>query len=129
MIIVGGLLMAAVHYPKPAEILRWPGLTLLMGGGVCLAIGFVVNSAVPGQIGEAIADASSYSHDVPVSAIRLAADLAESFAQQATAGFIPSAVTVMVIGGVLLAASFFAEVLWGIARRLPPWFSGSGRGR
>ena len=120
MIIVGSLLMAAVHYPKPAEILRWPGLSLLLGGGVCLAVGSVVNSAVPGQIGEAIADVSSYSHDVPVSAIRLAGDLAESFAQQATAGFIPSAVTVMVIGGVLLAASFFAEILWALLRKFLP---------
>ena len=118
MIIVGSLLMAAVHFPKPAEILRWPGLTLLMGGGVCLAVGSVVNSAVPGRIGEAIADVTSYSHDVPVSAIRLAGDLAESFAQQATAGFIPAAVSVMVIGGVLLAASFFAEILWSLLRRV-----------
>ena len=118
MIIVGSLLMAAVHFPKPAEILRWPGLTLLMGGGVCLAVGSVVNSAVPGRIGEAIADVTSYSHDVPVSAIRLAGDLAESFAQQATAGFIPAVVSVMVIGGVLLAASFFAEILWSLLRRV-----------
>lgn len=129
MVIVGILLMAAVHIPKPAEVLRWPGLSLLMGGGVCLAIGFVVNSAVPGQIGEAIADVSSYSHDVPVSAVRLAGDLAESFAQQATAGFIPSAVAVMVIGGVLLAASFVAEILWALLSRVLPGRGNGGRGR
>ena len=129
MVIVGSLLMAAVHIPKPSEVLRWPGLSLLMGGGVCLAIGFVVNSAVPGQIGEAIADVSSYSHDVPVSAVRLAGDLAESFAQQATAGFIPSAVAVMVIGGVLLAASFVAEVLWALLSRILPGRGDGRRGR
>lgn len=129
IVIVGILLMAAVHIPKPAEVLRWPGLSLLMGGGVCLAIGFVVNSAVPGQIGEAIADVSSYSHDVPVSAVRLAGDLAESFAQQATAGFIPSAVAAMVIGGVLLAASFVAEILWDLLSRVLPGRGNGGRGR
>ena len=34
--------MAAVHLPRPAEMLRWPGITLVMGGGVCLIVGFVL---------------------------------------------------------------------------------------
>ena len=124
MIILGILLLVVVHIPSTADILRWPGLTLLMGGGVCLVVGFVLNSAIPGQIKDAIVSAASYSPNVPVSAINLAGDLAESFARQATAGFIPAAVTVMVIGGILLAASFFAEALWALVKRLLP---GNGR--
>ena len=126
MVVLGCLLMAAVHLPRPAEMLRWPGLTLLTGGGVCLVVAFVLNSAIPGQIREAITNAVSYSADVPVAAIDLAGDLMESFARQATAGFIPSAVTVMVLGGALVVASLFAGALTAIVRRLLP---GSNRGR
>ena len=128
MIILGVLCMALVHLPRPAEMLRWPGITLLMGGGVCLAVGFVANSAIPGQIREAITNAVSYSDEVPVSAINLAGDLMESFARQATAGFIPAAVTVMVLGGVLIVASLFAGALTAVVQRLIPG-SGGGRGR
>ena len=39
MVVLGCLLMALVHLPRPAEMLRWPGITLAMGGGVCLASG------------------------------------------------------------------------------------------
>ena len=127
MVVLGCLLLMLVHLPRPAEMLRWPGITLLLGGGVCLAVGFVLNSAIPGQIREAVTDAASYSADVPVAAINLAGDLFESFARQATAGFIPAAVVVMVLGGVLVVGSLFAGVLTPIVRRLIP---GSGdRGR
>lgn len=125
MIVVGVLLMAAVHFPKPGDMLRWPGITLLMGGGVCLAVGFVVNSAIPGEIKDAIVYSASYSPEIPTAAISLAGDLVESFARQSTAGFIPAAVAVMVVGGLLLAGSFFASILWAILRRLIP---GSGGG-
>ena len=120
MVIVGILLMAAVHFPKPAEMLRWPGITLLMGGGVCLAVGFVVHSAIPGEIKDAIVYSTTYSPEVPTAAINLGGDLLESFARQSTAGFVPAAVAVMVIGGVLLAGSFVANILWGAVRRVIP---------
>ena len=129
MVALGCLLMALVHLPKPAEMLRWPGITLLMGSGVCLAVGFVLNSAIPGQIREAITNAASYSADVPVSAIDLAGDLMESFARQATDGFMPAAVTVLVLGVVLIVASLFAGALMAIARRLLPSSGSNGRGR
>ena len=123
MVIVGSLLLAAVYFPRPADMLRWPGLALLMGGGVCLAVGFVLNSAVPGRIKDAVARPASYSSDIPTAAISLTGDLMESFARHATAGFIPEATTVLVIGVVLVAASFFASVLWSMLRRVLP---GSG---
>ena len=66
---------------------------------------------------------ASYSSDIPTAAISLTGDLMESFARHATAGFIPEATTVLVIGVVLVAASFFASVLWSMLRRVLP---GSG---
>ena len=65
MVIVGVLLLGAVHLPKPTDVLRWPGVSLLLGGGVCLAVGFVLNSAVPGAIREAVGRPASYSSDIP----------------------------------------------------------------
>ena len=129
MVIVGSLLLAVVYFPRPADMLRWPGLVLLLGGGVCLVVGFVLNSAIPGRIKDAVIRPVSYSSDVPVAAINLAGDLGESFARQMTAGFIPAAVTVMVIGGVLLVASLFAAGLWAAVRRVLPSGNGNGNQR
>ena len=120
MVIVGSLLLAAVYFPRPADMLRWPGVALLMGGGVCLVVGFVLNSAIPGRIKDAVIRPISYSPDIPTAAINLAGDLGESFARQMTAGFIPAAVTVVAIGGVLVVASLFAGVFWSALRRLLP---------
>ena len=117
IVILGILLLAAVHFPRPGDMLRWPGISLLMGGGVCLVVGFVVNSAVPDRIKDAITNAASYSPDVPVAAIDLAGDIFAAFARQVTAGFIPAAVTVMVVGAVLIVASLFAGAAWTVVRR------------
>lgn len=129
MVIVGSILLALVYIPRIADMLRWPGIALLLGGGVCLAVGFVINSAIPGRIKDAIVHSTSYAPDVPTAAIDLAGDLAESFAQQATAGFIPAVTTVLVIGAVLLIASFFAEALWAVVRGILPGSDGDRRDR
>ena len=125
MVIVGSLLLAAVYFPRPSDMLRWPGLVLALGGGVCLVVGIVLNSAVPGRIKDAVIRPVSYSSDVPVAAINLAGDLGESFARQMTAGFVPAAVTVIVIGGVLIVASLFASGLWAVVRRVLPGGGGN----
>ena len=127
MVIVGVLLMAAVHLPRPAAMLRWPGITLAMSGGVCLIAGFALNSALPGRIRDAVTDAVYRSPDVPVTALDLAGDLAESFARQATTGFILPAVIVTVIGSVLIAASLLSGPLSGAAWRILPGSDGNRR--
>ncbi len=120
LVIVGCVLLAAVHFPRPRAMLLWPGLSLVFGGGVCLIMGFVLNSVIPVGIGNVLADPASYSPDVSIAAIGLAGDLFESFARQVTAGIIPAAVAVTVMGGVLVVASLFADVLWPAIRRLLP---------
>lgn len=129
MVVVGVILLAATYLPRPADMLRWPGITLLLGSGVCLIVGFVINSAVPGRIKDAIIHSANYAPDVPTAAINLAGDLVESFAQQATAGFIPAAATVLVIGAVLITASFFASALWAALRAILPGSDGDRRDR
>ena len=114
---LGSLLLALVHLPRPAAMLRWPGITLVMGGGSCLAAGFALHSVIPSQLKKAVAQSGSYSAEVPASAVNLAGDLLESFGRQATAGFIPATVTVMAMGGILIAASLSYGRLLALVRR------------
>ena len=120
LIVVGGLLLAAVHLPDPAQVLRWPGVSLTLGGGVCLVAGYVMNSAIPNQLNRAITYSTSFSADVPASAVNLAGDLLESFGRQATAGFLTPALAVLVVGVALIATSFVAEGLLAAVKRVLP---------
>ena len=120
VVIAGSLLLAAIHFPNPTGMLRWPGLSLLLGGSVCLVVGLVLNSVVPGRMRDAVAASSS---DTPQGAISLAGDLVESLTRQFTAGFIPEVATVVVIGAALFGVSFFAGQLWANVRGAT---SGSG---
>ena len=127
VVLAGLLLMALMHLPRPARMLGWPGITLVVGGGVSLLAGFALNSMLPGRIGNAVLDRALYLDDAPVSAINLAADLAESLARQATTGFMPMTVAVIVIGGALILLSLFSGALTGLVRRILPGWRGKGR--
>ena len=116
VVIAGSLLLAAVHIRNPTNMLRWPGLSLLLGGGVCLVVGFVLNSVVPGRMRDAVV--ASWS-DTPTGLIDLAGDLLESLARQFTAGFIPGVAIVLTIGAVLFGASIIADRIWPIVRSAP----------
>ena len=120
LIVGGGLLMALMYLPDPGQVLRWPGLTLVLGGGICLIVGFVLNSAIPGQFKDALVRGASYSPNVPSSAVNLAGDLLESFGRQATDGFLAPAIIVLALGVALVASSFVAEgLVAGVRRALP----------
>ena len=126
VVIAGLLLMALIHLPRPPRMLGWPGITLAVGGGVSLLVGFALNSMLPGRIGNAALDRALYFDDAPVSAMNLAADLAESLAGQATTGFMPMTVAVIVIGGALIATSPFSGALAGPVRGILPGWRGKG---
>ena len=83
-------------------------------------MGFVLNSVIPGGIRDAVANSAADSPDVFTADIVLAGDLVESFVRQVTAGIIPAAVAVTVMGVVLVVASVFADVFWSAIRRLLP---------
>ncbi len=120
VVVISSLLLALVYLPSPSGMLRWPGISLVIGGGVCLIVGFVLNSAIPGQLNSAITYSASYSSDVPASAVNLAGDLLESFGRQATGGFIPSATVVILLGVALVAASFLSGALFASLRKILP---------
>ncbi len=128
MAALGSLLLALVHLPRPAAMLRWPGIALLTCGGVCLIAGLVLNSALPDLVRGMVMGAAAFPAGVPVSAMDLAGDLLESFVRRATAGFVPGTLTVMALGGVLIAASLFCGRLSALARRTRHAPERSGRG-
>ena len=129
VVIAGLLLMVLMHLPRPARMLGWTGITLVVGGGVSLLAGFALNSMLPGRLDNAVLDWALYFDDAPVSAMNLAADLATSLAGQATTGFMPMTVAVIVIGGALIVVSPFSGALTGPVRRiLPGWRGKEGNG-
>ena len=121
-VVSGILLLALVHLPRPPAMLRWPGIALLAGGGVCLMVGFAVHSALPGLAGESL---MSHSGNVPPSAMALAGDVLESFLRQATGGFVPAAAVVMALGAALIAASLGCGRLSALVGRILPTPEGS----
>lgn len=125
LIVGGAAILALLHLPSPGQAIRWPGVSLLVGGAACLAVGYVINSAIPGQLNDFISTSASYSADVPAAAIRLAGDLLESFGRQATAGFTPWATAATIIGAAMVAASFMADTIVGVIRRILPFGGGN----
>ena len=125
MVVLGILLMALVHLPNPSAMLRWPGITLLVGGGICLVAGLVLNSVAPGMARSAVASVVPSSAVVPAPAVSLAGDLAESLTQQATGGFLPMAAVVVALGAVLIVASLYYNRLPELVGRSE---AGSGEG-
>ena len=100
----GTLLLALIHRPNPANMIRWPGVTLAVSGVLCLAAGYALNSALPN-----ILKGTAESESAPQSLIKLTGDLLESFGQQATSGFVLPATAVILVGAALIAASFLVN--------------------
>ena len=101
---VGSILLALTYRPNLVSMLRWPGVVLVAGGAVCLIAGYLLNLTLPGILRETVE--SGYYGGAPQSAIRLVGDLLEGFGQQATAGFVLPALGVVLVGVILVAASF-----------------------
>ena len=120
VVALGSLLLSAVHLPRPTAMLRWPGTVLVVGGTVCLGVGLALNSIIPGQLKKAITLSEFNTAEVPTSALNLAGDLLESFGRQATAGFVPPAVAVILLGAALIVASVFKNSQIRLARKFFP---------
>ncbi len=118
IVALGSVLLAAVHMPSPSAALRWPGVALVLGGTIGLILGFVLNSVIPGLLKRAITDAEIDGSSVPTSALRLVGDLAESIGRHATAGFVPWAVAVILLGVALVMASVFLNSLFPQVRKV-----------
>ena len=105
----GVILMVAVHLPHFSSGLRWPGVTLFFSGLVFLLIGLVLKSILPGRF-DNLLDKADVS-PIPPTMVQIVSDVLSSMASDVAGGFIVPSIAVMVIGLVMLAASFVIRLL------------------
>lgn len=111
-VFIGGLvLMALVYFPSMANMIRWPGLTLLLTGAVTFALGKVLESKVPAELANLVSFSASGVSDFPRSVADLGADLLVSYGQSLLSGITSFSLAVLIVGAVLFGVSFFVFLL------------------
>ena len=113
VVIVGSVVLGLLYLPNPVGVARWPGITLLLSGVICLLVGQVLQSRVPGWLESAMAQETG---ELSSSAAALATDLATTAGSQLATGFTTPAVTLIVVGGLLFASSFLLRFRGGLDR-------------
>ena len=107
MIVGGSAGIALVFAFNPKGMMRWPGLTLLIGGASTFALGNFLQSGVLNRLGDAPADWAAQAPDFPESVVDLSADLVAIYGQSLLSGVTGFSLTVLLVGAVLFVASFF----------------------
>lgn len=111
MLIVGSIVMGLIYYPSLKNALRWPGVTLFLTGLVFFIAGKVAESRVPDALQDLVERSSNEISGVPNSVTDLGGDLLVSFGKQLTSGIDGPALTLLIIGALLVGASFFAFLI------------------
>ncbi|MEE8464852.1 MAG: hypothetical protein V3S68_00130 [Dehalococcoidia bacterium] len=123
MVIGGSILMGLVFYPNLANMLRWPGITLFFTGVAFFVVGKIAESKVPARLADVIETGAGRVTDVPQAVTDLGGDLLISFGTQIASGIAGPSVNLMIIGAVLIGASFFTGPiklgLRGIKKTIP----------
>ena len=123
MVIGGAILMGLVFYPHLDSMLRWPGIIFLVTGVFFFVVGKIAESKVPARLADVVETGADKVTGVPEAVTNLGGDLLISFGTQVTSGITGPSLNLMIIGAVLLVASFFTVPikggLRGIKRSIP----------
>ena len=111
LVIVVSFIMALVHFPSLTNGLRWPGLALMLTGGFYFVLGKVLESQVPDELAELVERGAEEISAIPPSVTILGGDLLISFGKQLTGGLAAPSLTLIIVGAVLFAASFFVFIV------------------
>ena len=111
MIIVGSIIMGLIHLPSLSGALRWPGITLLLTGVFYYVAGRVLESEVPDRLATVVERGTDQVSAIPPSVSDLGTDLLVSFGSQLVSGYEAASITVIVVGAVLIAGSFFVSLV------------------
>ncbi len=104
----GGLgVVGLIYFPSLGKMTRWPGIALIISGGVVFGLGKVLESTIPDRLGDVIQVGAGGPSPVPPSVARLATDLLVTLGHNLTDGITGPALTVLIVGAVLFVASFF----------------------
>ncbi len=101
-----------LYFRNTAGMVRWPGVTLLSAGLVCLIVGLVLESQAPGSLEGAVGLDAGLSS----TATDWINDIIAAFGERLFTGFTGSAVIFIAVGAALFVASFLLPRL----RRLMP---------
>ena len=107
LVIVVSIIMGLVHFPSLTNGLRWPGLALMLTGGVFFGLGKVLESKLPDRLAELVERGAEEISAIPPSVTILGGDLLISFGKNITGGIAAPSLTLIIVGAVLFAASFF----------------------
>ena len=117
LLIGGAVLLGLIHLPSLKNVLRWPGVSLFSTGLIFFVGAKVAQSIVPDRLQELVEREADQVAGVPSSVTSLGGDLLISFGRQLTQGFEGIALTLLIIGAILVVASFFVFLL----RPIIPW--------
>ena len=111
MLYGGEILLAVLHLPKLSVAMRWPGIFLLVSGGLIFVIGKILESKVVDWLITGVDKITANAPGIPGPAINLISDLVLSFGQQLTQGFAAPAFTVLIVGALLFAVSIVLSIV------------------
>ena len=111
MLYGGAILLAVLHLPKLSAAMRWPGIFLLVSGGLIFIVGKILESKVGDWLITGVDQITANAPGIPGPAINLISDLVLSFGQQLTQGFAAPAFTVLIVGALLFAASIVLSIV------------------
>ena len=111
MLYGGAILLAVLHLPKLSAAMRWPGIFLLVSGGLIFIVGKILESKVVDWLITGVDQITANAPGIPGPAINLISDLVLSLGQQLTQGFAAPAFTVLIVGALLFAASIVLSIV------------------
>ena len=119
LVIVGSIVMGLLYFRNTTGMTRWPGVTLLSAGLVCLIVGLVLESQAPGSLEGAVGPDAGLSS----TATDWINDFVAAVGERLFTGFTGSAVIFIVVGAALFVASF---LLPRLRRSMPDSEEGDG---
>ena len=111
LVIVVSFIMAMIQFPSLTNGLRWPGLALLLTGGLFFGLGKVLESQLPDRLAEVVERGAEEITAVPPSVTILGGDILISFGKRLSEGFADPSLILFIVGAVLFAASFLVFLL------------------
>jgi hypothetical protein len=103
--------MLLIYLPSLTNALRWPGLTLLLTGGVLYGLAKVLENTLPEQVNGLIYSSIAATSETPSVATELITDISRSLVQQSVEGIATPALVLLIVGAVLFASSFLILLL------------------
>ena len=119
LVVVGSMVMGLLYFRNTTGMTRWPGVTLLSAGLVCLIVGLVLESQAPGSLEGAVGPDAGLSS----TATDWINDFVAAAGERLFTGFTAPAVIFIAVGAVLFVASF---LLPRLRRSMPESEEGDG---